>query len=132
LRGIKDIPNIKGTFKFTQDKLAKTEDLFSLNWLIEENDYMRFASFLSGLEQPKKMFDDWTIAITGEVNKPFKMKLVDLIKEAPKETAVMKMHCTIDPPTAARPGRDIQHREPIPTNGCTGTLRLRPPSPAVM
>lgn len=101
LRGITDVPHVRGTFKFTQDKLTKTEDLFSLNWLIEENDYMRFASFLSGQEQPRKMFDDWTIAITGEVNKPFKMKLTDLIKEAPIETAVLKMHCTIDPPTSA-------------------------------
>ena len=100
-RGITDVPHVKGTFKFTQDKLTGTEDLFSLNWLIEANDYMRYASFLSGLEQPRKVFEDWTIAITGEVNKPFKMKLTDLIKEAPSETAVMKMHCTIDPPTAA-------------------------------
>lgn len=30
-RGITDIPNIKGKFRFTQDKLTGTQDLFTLN-----------------------------------------------------------------------------------------------------
>lgn len=100
MRGITDVPDIKGKFKFTQDKLTKNEDLFSLNWVYGDNDYIRYASVLSGKQLSKKVFDEWTVAITGEVNKPFKMKLTDLIAEAPIETAVMKMHCTIDPPTS--------------------------------
>ncbi len=101
MRGITDVPNVQGEFRVDQDKLTETEDLFSLNWLYYSNDYMRYASAMSGKELSEDVFNNWTISVTGEVKNPYTIKLVDLIAEAPVETTTMKMHCTIDPPGAA-------------------------------
>ncbi len=101
MRGITDVPNVQGEFRVDQNVITKNDDLFSLNWLYYSNDYMRYASAMSGKQLDESVFNNWTVSITGEVEKPFTISLPDLIAEAPVEKVIMKMHCTIDPPGSA-------------------------------
>lgn len=97
LRGIIDVPDVQGEFTFTQDKLTSNEDLFSFNWMYYAQDYERYGKEKAGEPLDEEVFDNWVISVSGAVEEPYEIKLVDLIKEAPVETTTMKMHCTINP-----------------------------------
>jgi len=100
LRGIIDLPKAGGEFSFDQKIVTKDEDLFSLFWLYDKNDYLRYASRITGKELSGDTFDNWIISVTGEVKNPYRISLPGLIAAAPVENVVMKMHCTMNPPGA--------------------------------
>jgi hypothetical protein len=79
LRGIVDLPKAEGKFRFDQNIVTKNEGLFSLFWLYDKNDYLHYASKITGKELSGKAFDSWTISVAGEVNNPYRTSLPDLI-----------------------------------------------------
>ena len=97
-RGIVDVPNVKGDFSFSQDVITTDAELYSLNWLYDEMDYVRYASVNGGEELPEATFNDWTLSISGDVEKPYRIRLLDLLAEGASVTTIMKMHCTMNPP----------------------------------
>jgi DMSO/TMAO reductase YedYZ molybdopterin-dependent catalytic subunit len=97
LRGILPVEKVSGDFSFTQDKVLSQEQTFSYNWMYYEYDYQRNGAAMVKAPLDPKVFNDWTIKVTGDVAKPFEIKLPDLIKEAPSVTTTMAMHCTMNP-----------------------------------
>ena len=97
LRGIVDVPDAAGEFSFNQDTLTVHGTEFSFDWLYYDNDYIRYAARISNAEEDPRIFDEWKISVSGHVEEPFTMSLVDLIKEAPSITTTMTIHCTLNP-----------------------------------
>jgi len=97
LRGIVAVENVSGEFSFVQDKTVPQEQTFSYNWMYYENDYQRNGADMVKAPLDPKVFNEWTIKVSGDVEKPFEVKLPDLIKEAPSVTSTMLMHCTMNP-----------------------------------
>lgn len=97
LQGITRLPNANGEFTFTQDAVTPTENLFNVNWMYYPLDQQRYENEQGHAALDEDLFNNWTIAVSGEVDNPQEWKLVDLIEQAPVETRVWKMHCEINP-----------------------------------
>ncbi|MGV8084042.1 MAG: molybdopterin-dependent oxidoreductase [Coriobacteriia bacterium] len=98
LRGIKPVESVSGDFSFNQDATTKADDVFDYGWLYYDNDYLRRLNTLNKVEDTdSKMFNDWTIKVTGAIDTPATYKLTDLIKDAPSETVTMAYPCTMNP-----------------------------------
>jgi DMSO/TMAO reductase YedYZ molybdopterin-dependent catalytic subunit len=96
-RGIKDVSNVQGDFSYIQDNTLTDEETFAYNWMYYDSDYERYGAEMAGVPEDPKVFDDWEISVSGHVENPFTIKLVDLIEEAPVVTTTMVMHCTMNP-----------------------------------
>lgn len=97
LQGITRLPDVSGEFAFTQDTVTPTENLFNVNWMYYPLDQERYENEQGQTPLDEDLFNNWTIAVSGEVDNPQQWKLVDLIDQAPTETRVWKMHCEINP-----------------------------------
>jgi DMSO/TMAO reductase YedYZ molybdopterin-dependent catalytic subunit len=99
LRGISDIADadMPDTFTFSQDEISDEEYLFNLNAQYYDWDYLRKQNTVNGVELDEQLVKDWTISISGEVDKKMTFNLADLIANAPKETVPMKWHCVLNP-----------------------------------
>ncbi|MGV8083304.1 MAG: molybdopterin-dependent oxidoreductase [Coriobacteriia bacterium] len=97
LQGITSVRNVTGDFTYSQDTTVSDDELFNINWMYTNQDQIRWEGFTKNKAQDEATFDNWEISITGEVNKTVTWKLGDLVKTAPVETALMKMHCEINP-----------------------------------
>ena len=97
LRGIVPVENVQGEFSFDQDMTIPAENVFYFNWLCYDQDYVRYAAELAGVEADPSIFDSWPISVSGAVENEFTMTLGELIAEAPVVETTMLMHCTINP-----------------------------------
>lgn len=53
---------------------------------------------MQGKEEDEETFNNWEISVTGLVNKPFTMKLTDMIDQAPVETLISSTQCVMNSP----------------------------------
>lgn len=99
LRGIDDIgaDAMADTFAWSQDYITAQEDLYNLNEQYYDWDYIRMEKEEAGEPLDEEMRDNWTISVSGEVEKPMTFNLGELIKTAPMETRTMKWACMINP-----------------------------------
>ena len=97
LRGITDVPNVTGDFSSSQDDLVPVDSLFNYEWLYWDYDYFRMDNENNDVPLDQERFDEWTITVTGLVDKEVTYTLPDLIAQAPSVTRTMKMQCVINP-----------------------------------
>ena len=101
MRGIAKISadDQTGEFSWNQDSIDDQESLYSLNEQYYDWDYLRMENSENGVALDQEMFDEWTITVEGEVEKPTTFNLKELIDDpdVPKETHVMKWVCMINP-----------------------------------
>ena len=99
MRGIEKISSdaLDDEFSYRIDETTNPDDLFYFAWNNNETNYDWENRVLNDEPIDKKVFEDWTITVTGEVNQEKTWTLPDLIAEAPSETRPMKIHCIINP-----------------------------------
>lgn len=98
LRGISHIPNteIQGEFSWNQDRLVARDDVFSYDWIARPSEIERYTRWMTGIipdPETDGIYDQWKIAVTGEVDNPVEMTITEWLKVIPAETTVMTMEC---------------------------------------
>lgn len=127
LRGIVPVENVQGEFSFDQDVTIPAENVFYFNWLCYDQDYVRYAAELAGVEADPSIFDSWPISVSGAVENEFTMTLGELIAEAPVVETTMLMHCTINP--TGGPCWPTAKSRASPSPGCWKRPVLKKPLP---
>lgn len=99
LRGFTDIAaeDIADTFSYTQDELNDPLHLFNLKAMCYDWDFIRNDYHDDETPLDEGLRDEWSITVCGEVEKPTTFNLGELIENAPKQTAVMKWACMLNP-----------------------------------
>jgi DMSO/TMAO reductase YedYZ molybdopterin-dependent catalytic subunit len=98
LRGITDIPDtdMPSDFTFTQDEISDADSLYNLNGQYYDWDYLRKQNTKNDVPLDEQLVKDWTITVSGEVEKTMTFNLADLIASGPSETHLMKWHCILN------------------------------------
>jgi DMSO/TMAO reductase YedYZ molybdopterin-dependent catalytic subunit len=98
LRGFTDIADtgLPSAFTYTQDEISDVDTLYNLNAQYYEWDYLRKHNTEDNVPLDQSLIDDWTITVSGEVEKTVTFNLRDLIEKGPSETHVMKWHCVLN------------------------------------
>ncbi|MCI8366850.1 MAG: molybdopterin-dependent oxidoreductase [Eggerthellaceae bacterium] len=105
LRGIKDVADeeMPETFAYRIDEMWDADKDWTVQWFDgmpyeESRDEQRSDDIKAGNEiGDQEIFDNWTIKITGMVDKEIEWKLPDLVANAPSETRIMKKLCAHNP-----------------------------------
>ncbi|WP_302963180.1 molybdopterin-dependent oxidoreductase [uncultured Adlercreutzia sp.] len=99
LRGITDIDSdgITGAFASTQDGAVSQEELFDLNAIYFDWDRLRRDNRVENVPLDESLLDEWTITVGGAVEQEKTWSLRDLMENAPSETHLIKLHCTLEP-----------------------------------
>lgn len=100
LRGIydTDAETVQAQFSYDQEFHTDRDDFFNYYWLYYDNDYTRFGAGYSGEDEgAPDVFNSWTITVNGLVENEMTWTLAELIEQAPSETFVSTMQCTINP-----------------------------------
>lgn len=99
-RGITDVADVEGEFASDQTTLTTADQHFNLWWLDDSEETAGDVNrnhAKNGDPLDEELFNNWEIAISGEVQQETSFKLVDLINEGLSETRVMKKHCAMNP-----------------------------------
>ena len=91
--GITPVPNATGEFSFTQDSITPTDQVF---YYWENNNHQGITP---DNDTSQEAYDNWEIAVEGEVDNPFTFKLTDF--EDQMVERVLKMDCQTNPPGGA-------------------------------
>lgn len=97
LRGITALEDLEGEFSYTQEKTIPAESIFDFDWEYWDLDYVRKDNTANSTPLNEKMFEDWTITVSGAVEQEVSYKLTDLIEQVPSVTMPMVMQCTYNP-----------------------------------
>jgi len=97
LRGITAVADVTGDFTYDQSKITAPEDLFDFGWRYYDLDWMRAENTESDAPLDQDMFDNWTITISGAVNKEVTYTLPELIAKYGSETVPVTFDCTLNP-----------------------------------
>ena len=97
LRGITPVADVTGDFSFNQDKTTPVDELFDFGWDYFDLDYLRTDNTANDTPLDQKMFDEWTITVSGEVDHEVTYTLPELIEKFESETRPITFHCTLNP-----------------------------------
>lgn len=97
LRGIAPVTDVQGDFSYDQDTITPNESLFDFGWLYYDNDYLRADKTAEGAQPDQETFDNWTITVSGEVDKETTYTLPELLEQLGAESTVATFHCTLNP-----------------------------------
>ena len=86
LRGITPVADVTGDFSFNQDKTTPVDELFDFGWDYFDLDYLRTDNTANDTPLDQKMFDEWTITVSGEVDHEVTYTLPELIEKFESET----------------------------------------------
>ena len=75
-----------------------TNEMFDLTFYTGETNREAVDNAMQGKEEDEETFYNWEISVTGLVNKPFTMKLTDMIDQAPVETLISSTQCVMNSP----------------------------------
>lgn len=104
LDGILKVPDVKGDFTFDQSTTTAPEDMYTYDWIHSRYDHLIHIMGKNVLDKelPQEFVDNWEVTIGGLVNKPYTVKLADLIAEAEADgatvTKLSKIHCVDNMP----------------------------------
>jgi len=101
MRGITDIPDqtaVNGSFTWNQDKSAWNQP-WDYNWRGPGYywDHDRYHYQEEGVPLDQKVFDNWTITVSGCVGKEVTFTLPELLAKAPSVDTTKGLMCTMNP-----------------------------------
>lgn len=94
LSGIKSIADVQGDFSYDQDVIKGNS--LGYTWWPSGSDQEEMSNALKGLDPDTSIYDTWTISVAGMVDNPFTMTLSEIIEEAPSETFISSVQCSIN------------------------------------
>lgn len=97
LRGITPVAEVTGDFSYNQDKTTPVDELFDFGWDYFDLDYLRTENTQNNVPLDWGMFDDWTITVSGAVDREVTYTLPELIAKYASETKPLTFHCTLNP-----------------------------------
>ncbi len=99
MRGITkvDADDLEGDFTWNQDVVVPQDSIFNWEWYYRGSDFLRNARADAGDQTDTSIYDDWTISLSGLVNKEVTYTISDLLEQAPVETRTVTMQCTYNP-----------------------------------
>lgn len=97
LRGITAIADVKGEFDWNQDKTTPISELFDFDWNYFEYDYLRHDNTVAQAPLDEKMFNEWTITVSGAVKKETTWTLPEMIEKFESVSKPITFHCTLNP-----------------------------------
>lgn len=98
LRGILGVANVQGEFSYTQDYINDGPgSMFDFGWNSFDLDYMRTYNTDNSVPLDQKMFDSWTITISGDVDREISYTLPELIEKFGTADAAVTFQCTLNP-----------------------------------
>ena len=101
LRGITDMDasTVAYTFDWNQEKTLNADQLFDLNWHYMEGFLHRQLSSEVGLVPDPStdgVYDQWKIAIDGNVEKPMTVSISDLLAQLPVKQDKLTINCGVN------------------------------------
>ena len=92
--------DMDGDFSWRQDETLPAEKTFDFNWNLDSYDYTRMHHVENNDPLDEKLFDSWTISMTGLDGTSKTWTLPDLISEATAagavETRPLKLQCAVN------------------------------------
>lgn len=105
LHGITAISSDKmtGSFEYTQDKTLAADEIFSYSYIRNHDNEaagVRWAQEYLGLEPEnvQQTYDEWTITIGGECDRPATMTLSELMEAIPAKNQILQGQCVDNGP----------------------------------
>ncbi len=96
-RGVVDVANVEGTFNYRQDEKTELADLWNFPWYSYDHDYLREENEENNVPLDEDMFNNWTITVSGAVDKETTFKLKDMVDDGWGEEVTLTSICTMNP-----------------------------------
>lgn len=97
LRGITPVADVTGDFSYNQDKTTPVDELFDFGWDYFDLDYLRTENTQNDTPLDEGMYNEWTISVSGAVDKEVTYTLPELVEKFASETKPVTFHCTLNP-----------------------------------